>query len=393
MNLSPLLDALLTVVLLGYVTYGMIRGFTRCLLVMAGILVSVTSALLVTPLISGAIAEPDLRVMAIVATSVGLIALGHTIGHTISNRLRLDNVNRALRLCDCIAGGLVIGLFASMVLSTNSSSVGQLGSPFVSRTFAGSAVINTLHRVTPRGVEAQVLQLRAGLSADRVPVFAEDFGSHSVDIPNGNVDSASLSAAAESVVRITGNSYACGQSRSGTGFVVADDRIITNAHVVAGTRRPVIEALNGQVLVGTVVYFDVNDDLAVVAVSGLDARPLSKGLMAQEGDSAQIVGYPFGGPITSTAAQVQSTRIFDGPNIYLLGEFPREAHMLAGQVSPGDSGGPLLSSEGDFVGMVFARATDRANVGYAMTLTELGPAVDRATTLTEPVSSGECIRD
>jgi len=235
--------------------------------------------------------------------------------------------------------------------------------------------------------------LRAVLSDTRVPVFAEDLDMGNVDNPTGVIDSASFLAAADSVVRITGNSYACGQSRTGTGFVVADDRIMTNAHVVAGTSRPVIEAPNGQVLVGTVVYFDVNDDLAIVAVSGLDARPLSEGIMAQPGDSAQIVGYPFGGPITATTAQVQNTKIFDSPNIYRLGHFPREAHMLAGQVSPGNSGGPLLTGEGDFVGIVFARATDRANVGYAMTLTELSPAVDGATTFTEPVSSGECIRD
>ena len=90
-------------------------------------------------------------------------------------------------------------------------------------------------------------------------------------------DTDALADASLSVVRISGTAYACGQNQSGTGFVVAPERVVTNAHVVAGVDRPVIEAPNGQAIDGFVVYFDDDDDLAIVAVPGLTtaALPLS----------------------------------------------------------------------------------------------------------------------
>jgi S1-C subfamily serine protease len=391
-SLSLLLDLLLSLMLLSYIVYGIAIGITKSLLIMAGIIVGVAAAVLVAPVLSAAISVPDIRVIASVAATIVLIGLGHIIGQIFSKALRVDDVNRIVRIADRIAGGFALGLLMSLVLSTNSFSVGKFGSPVLSRTFAESTVIRILHELTPLGVQAQVFRLRDVFAVERNPVFAEDFGVDSVVVPNIVPSSASLSAAAKSVVRITGNAYACGQAQSGTGFVVARNRIVTNAHVVAGVQFPVVEALNGQVLVGTVVYFDASDDLAVIAVAGLDAKPLNKGAIARAGDTTNAVGYPFGGPIVVTASNVQSTKVYSSPNIYRSGASARQIYTLAGQVDSGDSGGPVLNRDGDYVGIVFARATDRANVGYAMTVTQLNPVVSSASALTAAVSSGACIR-
>jgi S1-C subfamily serine protease len=392
-NLSLLLDLLLVVVIFGYIAYGVAVGLTKSFLAMAGMIAGVVVALLVTPVVSNVIPIPDIRVMASLATWVAIIALGHAIGHTISRKLRVKKRTSPLRLVDRIAGGFAVGLLIALVVSISTLSVGHLGSPILSRAFAQSEVVQTLNDITPVGVKAQLSRLHAFFSRERVPVFTEDFGSDTAVVPDVVVDNATLSAAAESVVRIVGNSYECGQGRSGTGFVVANDRIVTNAHVVAGVKNPVIESPNGQVLVGSVVYFDVRDDLAVIAVTGLDATPLNKGTIAIAGETTELMGYSYGGPIVATVGTVQSTGIFNSPNIYRLGKSPRQVYTLVGKVSRGDSGGPVLNLAGEFVGILFARATDRANVGYAMTLTELDPILSSVSEFTTAVSSGDCIRD
>src|SRR5690606_26696731 len=123
-------------------------------------------------------------------------------------------------------------------------------------------------------------------------------------VPDVDTGTDALAAAAQSVVRISGTAYACGQNQSGTGFVIAPDRVVTNAHVVAGVPNPVVEAPNGQALDGSVVYFDPADDLAVIAVAGLAAQPLDLAAPLEPGDDAVIDGYPYGGPFTSGPAEV-----------------------------------------------------------------------------------------
>jgi len=197
--------------------------------------------------------------------------------------------------------------------------------------------------------------------------------------------------AAASVVRVTGNAAGCGQNQSGTGFVVADGRVVTNAHVVAGVREPVIEQEDGKAVAGRVVYFDPIDDLAIIAVSGLDAQPLALSGVLAVGDEAVYDGYPFGGPFTTGAAKVLSVGPEQIEDIYGEAATPREIYSIAADIQQGDSGGPLLTPEGQVAGVVFAKSAGTSNLGYAMTVTELAPVVAQAAGLDSPVESGTCI--
>ncbi|QYH36485.1 MarP family serine protease [Salinibacterium sp. M195] len=391
MNVSPLLDLLLVVLLLGYVIYGLAIGLTRSVFVIAGIAAGVIAAVLLAPTLASAVPSPQVRVVVTMLAAIALIAIGHAIGAAIARALRDELATSKLRGIDRAAGGLAIGVLAALVVSTVSFSAAQLGSPLLSRSIAGSSVIRTIQEVTPDVVEERIAQLRTVLADQAVPLFTSGLTVADSTVPAIDTESPALAAAAESVVRITGNAYACGQSHTGTGFIVSEERVVTNAHVVAGTERPVIEALNGQVLSGTIVYFDAEDDLAVIAVPGLSPDPLRLGITARPGTNTAIEGYPHGGPISVEAALVQHVSTANSPNIYGSGSSPREVYTLAGQVNPGNSGGPLLTLDGDVVGAVFARSADQANVGYAMTLTELQPVADQAPTLTSAVSSGACI--
>jgi S1-C subfamily serine protease len=80
-----------------------------------------------------------------------------------------------------------------------------------------------------------------------------------------------------------------------------------------------------------------------------------------------------------------------GADIYGTPGVGRQVYSLYARVQPGNSGGPLLSSSGDVVGIVFARSLDDDKTGYALTLDEARPILDIASSSTTPVSTGECV--
>ena len=76
-------------------------------------------------------------------------------------------------------------------------------------------------------------------------------------------------------------------------------------------------------------------------------------------------------------------------DIYGQSTSPREVYSLAADVNPGNSGGPLLTIEGDIAGVVFARSATDDDLGYAMTNAELGPVVDAAPSLATALEPGQ----
>ena len=322
---------------------------------------------------------------------MGLIAAGHSLGLAIGRGIRKGVASTALSGIDRLLGAVVTGVVAALVMSSVSFSASQLGAPMLSQAISGSTVLRAINTVTPDPVEAWLAEIRGVITNRGIPALSDAFGTATPVVPHIDTGSAALNAAAQSVVRITGNAYACGQSQSGTGFVVSDDRVVTNAHVVAGVSEPVIEAPNGEALQGSVVYFDPQLDLAVIAVPGLSAAPLPLTDTQAPGTDAAIQGYPYGGPFTAGGASVVSVTTASVANIYGTAKSEREIYTLAADVREGNSGGPLLTVSGAVAGIVFAKSADTANVGYAMTMAELSPVAAQAAGLAAPVSSGECV--
>jgi uncharacterized membrane protein required for colicin V production len=387
------LDVLLGIALLAYVVYGFRNGLSRSLFVIAGVIGGVIAAYFLAPVVAEWVPFPILRLGVTVVIAIGLVAAGHALGAAIGRGVRKGIERSPLSGLDRLLGALVTGIVAALVASMLAFSVGQLGVPLLSRAIAGSAVLRTIGIFTPDPVEAFLAQVRGLVLDTTLPVISGALGtSGDPTIPQLDTGSAALNAAGQSVVRITGNAYACGQSQSGTGFVVADDRVVTNAHVVAGVTEPVVEAPNGQALGGQVVYFDPVDDLAVIAVPGLSAGPLPLADTLTAGTDAAFEGYPYGGPFAAGAADVLSVTTARIADIYGAGQSSREVYTLAADVREGNSGGPLLTLDGRVAGVIFARSGDTANVGYAMTMTELDPVAVQAGGLETPVSSGDCVR-
>ncbi|MCB5282888.1 MULTISPECIES: MarP family serine protease [unclassified Arthrobacter] len=388
-----ILDLVLILTLLSYLFHGLRSGFLVTVGGIAGFAAGAVAAFVSVPIVSGLVADSGWRLTAIIATAVLLMVLGHGLGTAIGRRIRSIVRISPLRSVDRLAGGGVNVVVAALVMSMLAFSIGALGVPFVSQPLAESKVIRFIDGVTPVPVKTSMAQLRSAVIGEGIPTLFEGIGQgQPVAVPDASTDTPALNNAAASVLKITGTAYQCGQNQTGTGFVVSPGRVVTNAHVVAGVPEPVVEIPGGGALPGRVVYFDSRHDLAVVAVDGLRSAVLPLGAELPAGSPAAFAGYPHGGPFQSKPATVQDITTVLVPDIYGNNPAPEDVYRLAGDVQPGNSGGPLLTTDGRVAGVIFAKATGDTSLGYAITMSDLGPVAAQAPGLGSAVSPGQCIQ-
>jgi S1-C subfamily serine protease len=388
-----ILDVALVVALLSYLIHGLRNGFLVTLGGIAGFAAGAVAAFVSVPIVSGLVEDSGWRLTAIVATAVLLMIVGNGLGTMIGRRIRSVVPFSPLRAADRLAGGGVNVVVSGLVMSMLAFSIGALGVPFVSQQLAESKVIRFIDGVTPMPVKASMAQLRSAVIGEGIPTLLDGFGqSQPLAVPDTSTDTPALNKAAASVLKIAGTAYQCGQNQTGTGFVVAPGRVVTNAHVVAGVDEPVVETPGGRAFPGRVVYFDSQHDLAVVAVDGLRSEPLALAADLPSGSAAAFAGYPHGGPVQSKPATVQDIATVLVPDIYGKNASPEDVYRLAGDVQPGNSGGPLLTMDGQVAGVVFAKATTESSLGFAITMNDLNPVAAQAPGLGSAVSSGQCIK-
>ncbi|AYF96839.1 MarP family serine protease [Protaetiibacter intestinalis] len=394
---ARLLDVLLVLVLIVYLGEGWRNGILRSVAVILGISAGGVAAFFAVPVVAAAIPSPDWRLGVSIGLAVALLLGGHLLGVAIERAIRGRRPDDPRRQRELGAGERIFGALANLVASALvvtlvAGSVAQLGVPVLSQAINRSIVIGTIDRLTPAPVDDGLARLRSAILEHGIPTIEGTIGgvTGSQDPPDVDTSTDPLADAARSVARISGTAYACGQNQTGSGFVIAPERVVTNAHVVAGVTEPVVELPDGQVLDGRIVLFDPELDVAVIAVPGLDADVLSL-VDAGVGDEGVVDGYPHGGPFTSVPARVLAVSQERVVDIYGDGANPREVLTLAADVQPGNSGGPLVTQDGEVAGLVFARNADHDNVGYATSSAELAPVAAEAGSLGDPVSSGHCV--
>lgn len=392
MLLPLLLDVLLLLLLVGAIARGAASGFLFTLGSVIGATVGAVLAFLLIPPITTWISEPMWRAAAVFVAIVLFVVGGLTLGERLGHRWRRGVARRA-RPLDRVGGALAGGVVSLLVMSLVGSTVTALGIPLVSTTTASSTVLRTIDRFTPPPVASALGQVRGLVVSEGIPRIADALGDVAPPPPPQiDAQNPELRRAGQSVGRITGSAYACGQVQSGTAFVIADDRLLTNAHVVAGVAEPTVEFPGVGGLPGRVVYFDGEQDIAVVAVDDLPVEELAIGDTLEVGAVGAVQGYPWGGPFVSGGAEVVQVGTLSTAGIDGEGSYPRDTYTLAADVNPGNSGGPLLALDGAVVGMIFAKAQNRDDVGYAHTMAELDPVIAAAPDLSERVSTGSCQR-
>jgi S1-C subfamily serine protease len=164
---------------------------------------------------------------------------------------------------------------------------------------------------------------------------------------------AGVRSASRSVVRVDGT--ACGLAIEGSGWVAAQDLVVTNAHVVAGEQDTTVE-VEGQApsLPAEPLAFDATHDLAVLRVPELNLPSLSFASEVSSGTAGAILGYPENGPFDVQAARIGRTQAVLTQNAYGEGPVSRVLTPLRGLVRPGNSGGPLVDAQGQVLTTVFA---------------------------------------
>jgi S1-C subfamily serine protease len=190
-----------------------------------------------------------------------------------------------------------------------------------------------------------------------------------------------------SVVRVL--STACGLGIEGSGWAVRPNLIVTNAHVIAGADDTTVTTQSGVELDATAVYYQPEDDLALLKVdSRLPTLPTTSNRPVDA--SAAVLGYPENGPYTVTPARIGETRETVSEDSYGRGPIERTITALGGDVRSGNSGGPLLDSEGKVVGVVFAATTSGPTGGFAVPAEEVREAIHHVAAGT--VGTGPCTR-
>ncbi|MGF9660581.1 MarP family serine protease [Arthrobacter crystallopoietes] len=387
------LDIVLILILLSYLIAGLCKGFLVTLGGIVGFILGAIAAFLAIPYVSMWVPDPAWRLTAIIAGAILLVILGHAIGSGIGRAIRGRIDFPTVRPVDRLLGGAANLAVAALVMSMLAFSIGALGIPFVSQQIAASKVIQTIDSVTPNPVKTWLAQARSIAVQDGIPMVTDQAAPATpAPVPDASVDTPTLNQAAASVLKIAGTAFQCGQNQTGSGFVIAPDRVMTNAHVVAGVNEPIVEIPDGRVLPARVVHFDPQRDIAVLAVEDLQLQPLAVGDVLPNGALAAFHGYPAGGPFQSHPATVQGKSTVLVQNIYGAEPSKLEVYTLAANVEQGNSGGPLLDEEGRISGMVFAKATDDVPVGYALSLAEIRPVIDESMVYQETVAAGQCVR-
>lgn len=390
-----LVDLLIAVLLIAALAIGLGVGLFAALGALCGLVAGGLAAPWVLPWVARVLPESEWRGLLVVGSAVLLLLVGAGIGSAIGALVRRGADKLRLRVVERMLGGLTTLVAGTLAIAMAGAAVASAGIPVVSSAVASSVVLRTIDRYTPAPLAEAASRLHALMLGESVLPTIDgllDPGDLDVAPDPGEIDVASpeLRAAGASVARISGVAEQCSTIPTGSGFVIADDRILTNAHVVAGVNTPVVELPGEPARDGRVVYFDPIDDIAVIAAD-VDAPPLRFADDLGAGDGGAVLGYPFGGPFRTIPAGVISAVTAPIDDIYGQSTSDRGVYVLRSDVNPGNSGGPLLTQDGGVAGMVFAKDGVKEDVGYAMTNVELQPVIAELDAARDSVPTGACI--
>ena len=389
-----LLDAVLLVAVVLFGISGYRQGFVIGALSFAGFLGGGVLGAKLAPSVSSLFhRDPSgAPLLAILVVFVGA-AIGQVLAATLGAALKRRMTWEPARAVDSVAGAIMSGISVLLVAWILAYAVDR--SPFVglAKQVRNSRVLIAVDALVPDSVRTWFADLVRLVDQGNFPqVFSALGGGHFIATspPDPTVISLpAIQSAERSVVKVRGAAQSCARQVEGSAFVISPNHVMTNAHVVAGVTSPTIYIGNRSVP-AKVVLFDPDRDVAVLYAPGLGLQPLSFAGGAQPGASAVVAGYPEDGPFTVVPARVRNRQQARAPDIYSRGMITRDIYALRALVRPGNSGGPLLATDGRVYGVVFAAATDDNETGYALTASEVRSDAQSGATATTPVSTQGC---
>ncbi|GAA0188295.1 MULTISPECIES: MarP family serine protease [Streptomyces] len=388
-----LLDILLMLVVLAYAASGYRRGLVAGCVSLAGFVGGAVVGVWILPWVMDLVTPGTTRATVTAVFTVLLPAVvGHELAGRLGLRLRRELDRGPLRVADGVGGAAANAVAVLIVAWVAASVLGASSSPLVTSAIRDSRLLGAVQDAMPDTTPAWFSRATSALTEAGFPQVFNPFENEStaeVAAPTGDsVTPAATRAAQRSTVKVEG--VAGTQGREGSGFVYAREHVMTNAHVVAGIDEPTVRVGGvGRTYEARVVLFDAQTDVAVLYVPDLVAPVLAFDDEAERGAAAVVAGYPQDGDLNLQAATVAGRVQARGQNIYNDAPVTREIYSIRSTVRPGNSGGPLLTTDGRVFGVVFARSTSDAETGYVLTADEVADEAARAATATAPVDTGQ----
>ena len=386
------LDWLLLVLVLAYALSGYWQGFVTGAFATTGLVLGGLLGVWLAPKVLGD-ANPSLFVSLGALFIVILAAsLGQAILQFSGARVRERITWQPVRALDAVGGAALSAVAVLLVSWALGVAVAGAGLGGVSPMVRNSSVLAWVDEMLPDSADGVLNAFNNVVGTTFFPRYLEPFAPERIievgPGPRRLLTDPDVEAAGPAVLKVRGTND-CGRGVEGTGFVYSAGRLMTNAHVVAGVDEPEV-IIDDSSVTAEVVYYNSDLDIAVLELDTSGVPSLAFDREAQPQDGVAILGYPQDGPYNVQPGRIRAEQRLRSPNIYGEGTVIREVFSLRGLVRPGNSGGPIVSSAGDVVGVVFAASVTDRDTGYAITADQVGRSATVGISRDDPVSTGDC---
>jgi S1-C subfamily serine protease len=256
-------------------------------------------------------------------------------------------------------------------------------------THVGStgAVVPWLHRALPAGAEVGVGAKTASVTGPMGTFELTEAAAAPAFDSEEQQNIAVYKKALPSVVNITSTQVAFDffygpvpQQGQGSGFILdKQGHILTNNHVIDNAQRVEVTLSDKHKYKATVVGVDKDHDLALLMINNapnLQPATLSESENLVVGQRVYALGNPFGLSGTMTRGIISAMRSIRGP----AGNPIDNAIQTDAAVNPGNSGGPLLNSRGEVIGITTLIANNGADqssgIGFAIPINTAKAVLD-----------------
>ncbi len=395
MDPAWIVDGFIVVAVLAAMTTGWRQGGLASLLSAVGILAGLIIGLGVAPLVLQITDQVGIRFLLALGMLILLIGLGQLLGSALGHAIRDRMKTKSGQRVDSSFGAILMSVFSLVLIWLIATPMATSLSNSVGKGVRESAILREVNKVMPDELTQLPRSISGMLNDSGLPPVMmpwEDGSSVDVEAPNIEVaDQAMVQDIRPSVVHVIADADGCRRRMMGSGFVTADNYVVTNAHVVAGTQTAYVDTVVG-IKEARVVYYNPEVDIAVLRAENLGLEPLAwADGPAYTGDDAVVMGFPHSGPFTANAARIRERVNIAGPDIYSNSRVERESYILRGTVVQGNSGGPLISPNGTVLGLIFGASVDDTDTGYAITAEEVRAHVGDVTRFENSVDTQECV--
>ena len=386
------LDWCLVLLTLAYALSGYWQGFVTGATATAGLLLGGLAGIWVAPMLLGD-AAPSLWVsLGALFVVLVMASLGQALMQYVGTRLRARLTWQPIRAVDAVGGAALSVVAVLLVAWMLGVAISGSRIPGISPQVRNSQVLIAVNKVMPLQAQQVLRSFDSVVGSSFFPRYLEPFAPERIvnvaPAERRVLRDPDIERAGQSVYKIR-SSNRCGSGVEGTGFLYAEHKLMTNAHVVAGVTEPLVRA-GGKDLRATVVYYDPEVDVAVLDVPDLQGPTISFDLGGSERQQGAVLGYPQDGPYNAQPARIRTDQRLRSPDIYGNGTVTRHVFSLRGLIRPGNSGGPMVSTAGKVLGVVFAASVEDPQTGYALTADQVRRAAAEGLSSSAKVSSGNC---